>query len=361
MKTLSKTLLLTLLLTACAMPVTNRPDISDAAVRREIRISKELAMKNFVRDMRRLHRVSYSVLKNNASQCQKGKYEGIKPSLGFDTWNDFIVDKEWQDAIHTAGVKRTLSVQAVAKNSPAAKAGIKDGDQIISVDGIEMTKRIASPQEFDDAVELSEGKSVELVIKRDGKEITKNLFKENICEYPIELDYEDTKVNAYTDGKKIVFSKGLLKFTESDTELALVAAHELAHITMGHIDKKRQNALIGSLGGLLLDVAAAAAGVNTGGEISKTGAYMGASSYSVEFEQEADYVGMYYLARAGYSTANVETFWRRMAIDSPKSMTIKVTHPTSPERFIAIKRTHDEIQDKKKAKKKLLPNMKKDS
>ncbi len=358
MKTL-QILLLTLLVSACATPVTNRPDISDAAVRQEIRISQEMAMKQFAKDSRRLFKASYPVLKHNASQCKKGDFKGIKPSLGFEVWNHYAVEKSLRNAFHVIGVKKQLRIKEVAKNSPAGRAGLKAGDQIVSLNDVKLSTRKTAPQEFDDAVELAKGKTVKLVVKRNGKKITKNLKRESICEYPIYLDYNSKDINAYTDGDKIVFSKGLLHFTKNNNELALVTAHELAHITMGHIDKKRQNALVGGLGGLLLDVAAAAAGVNTGGEFGRAAANIGASSYSVEFEGEADYVGMYYLARAGYSTKDVGNFWRRMSIDSPSNMTISTTHPASPERFIAIKRTHDEITKKKASKRKLLPNLKK--
>ncbi len=352
-------LLLTLLVTACATPVTNRPDISDAALRQEIRLSQEMAMKQFVKDSRRLFNASYPVLKHNASQCKKGDFKGIKPSLGFDTWNEYAVEKSLRPAAKVAGIRKQLRVQAVAKNSPAARAGIRDGDQIVSINGVKPSINKTAPQEFDDAVELAKGKKIKLVIKRNGKKINKSVAREEICEYPIYLDYNSKDINAYTDGDRIVFSKGILRFTKNNNELALVTAHELAHITMGHIDKKKQNALIGGLGGLLLDVAAAAAGVNTGGEFGRAAANIGASSYSVEFEGEADYVGMYYLARAGYSTKNVGNFWRRMSIDSPSNMTISTTHPASPERFLAIKRTHEEITRKKSSKRKLLPNLKK--
>jgi len=353
-----KALSLTLLLTACAAPTTNRPDISDAEVRQEIKISQEMAMKQFIDESRRLYKATYPVFKNNVTQCQKGDYKGIKPTLGFYTWNEYAVKPDFRDAANEEGLKAQLRVQAVAKGSPAARAGIKDGDQIVTLNGQTFSTRTTAPQEFDDAVELAKGSSVELVIKRDGEKITKTVEKEDICEYPIILDYESNDINAYTDGQKIVFSKGIMNFAKNDTEIALVASHELAHITMGHMDKKLQNAWIGGIGGFILDVAAVSAGVSSGGDITRLGASIGASTFSVEFEQEADYVGMYYLARAGYSTANVGDFWRRMSIDSPSNMTLRTTHPTSPERFLAIKRTHEEIQKKIANKQKLIPNMK---
>ena len=44
----------------------------------------------------------------------------------------------------------------------------------------------------------------------------------------ISVEFGD--VNAYYDGKRIVIYTGLLKFVRNEEELALVIAHELAHV-----------------------------------------------------------------------------------------------------------------------------------
>ena len=115
-----------------------------------------------------------------------------------------------------------------------------------------------------------------------------------------------------------------------DRELALVVAHELAHNTMGHRGKKTANATVG----LLVDLLGAAAGVNTRGTFSD----IGARAFSQDFEREADHVGMYYLARAGYPTEGVADFWRRMATEHPSSIRTNhsATHPPTTERFLAL-------------------------
>ncbi len=117
--------------------------------------------------------------------------------------------------------------------------------------------------------------------------------------------------------------------------------------------------MAGSLGGLLIDSLFAAGGVSTGGQFSNMGASIGASSNSIAFEQEADYVGMYFMERAGYSAANVAQFWRRMAAETAQDVTARTSHPTSPERFLAIEATYKEIIQKKATGKKIAPTLKK--
>ena len=76
------------------------------------------------------------------------------------------------------------------------------------------------------------------------------------------------------------------------------------------------------------------------------------------FEQEADYVGMYYLERTNIDASNVAHFWRRMAAENSNlSINHRSTHPTTPERFIALEKTFKEIIMKKNNGEVLKPNI----
>jgi predicted Zn-dependent protease len=171
------------------------------------------------------------------------------------------------------------------------------------------------------------------------------------------LSPDDIK-NAYADGKNIVVQKGMMDFFKSDEEVALVVSHELAHNSMKHIDAKKKNAMIGGIFGLLLDVAAAAGGVNTNGDFTRMASNAGGGAYSVEFEQEADYVGLYFMSIAGYKIDDAPNFWRRMATNNSASITMKSSHPTAPERFLALETTVKEIKGKIDNKQPLKPEMK---
>jgi predicted Zn-dependent protease len=138
----------------------------------------------------------------------------------------------------------------------------------------------------------------------------------------------------------------MLKLVENDDELALVLGHELAHDAMGHAAKQMQNARMGMLGGALLDIAAAAAGANTQGEFTKLGGQMGARAFSQDFESEADYVGVYFMVRAGYNPKGVEQVWRRMAAENPTAINLGLSHPTTPARYLTIANTRTEIEAK---------------
>lgn len=177
-----------------------------------------------------------------------------------------------------------------------------------------------------------------------------------ICNYPVVVNKADKEINAHTDGEKIIISQAMLNFVNTNNELALVVGHELAHAALNHVGKLTQNAALGQIGGFAVDQLLASAGVSTGGQFSSLGGGIAQQRYSVPFEQEADYVGMYFMARAGFDTSGVAQFWRRMAANDARTISQRSSHPTSPERFIAIDRTHKEIAAKKAAGQPLTPN-----
>ncbi len=174
---------------------------------------------------------------------------------------------------------------------------------------------------------------------------------EPICDYVFALDPSD-ELNAYANGEAVVVTQGMLRFAQRDEDLALVLGHELAHNTQRHMDKQRQNQAAGALVGGLLG---ALAGIN----LADTGARVGAGAYSQEFESEADYIGAYYAARAGYEVRGSADLWRRMAVRNPQSIHLAgTTHPSTAVRFLAMEQTTTEIAAKQRDGRPLLPEFK---
>jgi predicted Zn-dependent protease len=97
--------------------------------------------------------------------------------------------------------------------------------------------------------------------------------------------------------------------------------------------------------------------VNTGGEFTNDFAAAASQVFSQEFESEADYVGMYLLARSHRPYATAADFWRRMAQESPGSIKFASSHPTTAERYLRLDRTATEIQAKESNGDTLLPEM----
>lgn len=181
----------------------------------------------------------------------------------------------------------------------------------------------------------------------------------------------ESAVNAYTDGKAIYISAGMLRFVQSEAELQAVIAHELAHITEGHINKKRRNAAVSGLFGALVDAFAAAndpwyntrRSVNRQPTMAESMAQIGGQSFSKRFEQEADYISVYMLARAGVDTDGLSTLWRRMGADNPSRVKQGWgdSHPSTAKRVLALEQAHAEVRAKQELGCPLIPEPKEQS
>jgi Zn-dependent protease with chaperone function len=249
-------------------------------------------------------------------------------------------------------VDENLRVILVAENSPAAKAGLQVGDQIVSVDSISPPKDGQVAHTFSDALRkaMKDGAPVTVVYRRGTTDNTVTVTPTQICDYGLNL-VEDDSLNAFADGDSINILTGMMRFTETDNELGLVIGHELSHNAMRHIDAKRINAM----GGLLLDILAAAAGINTQGAF----AHAASMAYSKEFEAEADYIGLYAVALTGQNLSSAPDFWRKVAAAHPDSIKqdYASTHPATPERFLHLEQVVAEINDKRARNVAVLPDL----
>jgi hypothetical protein len=337
-------LLLSFLLSACAGPMTQSPQGSAAEIGEETARQKETAYKSILHDQDHLFNISFPLMAANTAFC------GTKttPGIGVTFWSVYTVSPAYKKAAEALyNLYGALAVQFVADRSPADRAGIRSGDLVLAIGGHGIPMKPNARKLAQETLENAGDNLVDITLERRGRRFTVTLQPLRLCDYPVVVDYENNDLNASATGESIIVDKGMMRFIQNDDELALIIAHELGHNAMGHIRKKKQNTLAGQIGGLAIDTLLAAAHVPTGGEFSRTGASLGNGAYSVAFEQEADYVGMYFMERAGYNSSHVADFWRRYAAENPGNISKRDSHPTSPERFIAIGRTHAEIARKK--------------
>lgn len=178
------------------------------------------------------------------------------------------------------------------------------------------------------------------------------------CVFEVILDADKQGLNAHADGQNVVIYPAMIDFARNDSQLAFVIAHEFAHNIMGHLNALKRNVTIGALLGMAVDIAATSQGANTDGQFTQIGAQQGQLSYSSDFEHEADYVGLYILARAGFKIEDAPMFWREMSLASPDAIYVSTTHPNNPQRTIEMDKTVREIRAKQQQGLPLLPNIK---
>ena len=349
-------LLLSLTLIACVGPQMRSPSASAASTDEETKKQQMLVLDDYLANYKKLQNVSSRIITSGVDMCG----DKIGAYYGFDFWNLDNFSKEMKEPAKTKyAINEHFKILNIAPQSPAEISELKAGDTIVSIDNWLVPIGKDSFKQVKDKLALS-GKTnspVELIVNRDNADKKINITPIKSCDFAVQLAPDDVK-NAYADGKNIVMYKGMMDFFKTDEEIALVLSHELAHNSMKHIDAKQKNATVGGIFGLLLDIAAAGAGVNTNGDFSRLGAGLAGNAYSVSFEQEADYVGLYFMKKANYDIDHAAEFWRRMAVSNSQAITIKSSHPTTPERFVAIESTVKEIKAKIEKGEPLKPELK---
>ena len=130
---------------------------------------------------------------------------------------------------------------------------------------------------------------------------------------------QDTSVNAYAmPGGVVVLHAGLIMRVRSESELAAVMAHEIAHITQRHIARQLQSSKANPwITGLGLLAGAAAAKSNSDAAQAIITGTMAATlhqqlSYSRAHETEADRIGLRILAGAGFAPSAMADFLEQL-------------------------------------------------
>lgn len=264
-----------------------------------------------------------------------------------------------RQAATSLGYGRQARVMYVVNRSPAGRAGLTAGDIITAVDGREIPEGEDAHEAVSGALAAAKpGENVRVTIQNtpeDRRELGFALAR--ACHFRPHL-LRSHVVNAAASGDTLHITTGMLDFLDSDTELAAVLAHELAHSIMSHTAKRMGNQLLGKS----LDTVLGAAAGPAGGllvRILAPGKWLIGGAYSQDFEREADYVSMYVLALAGYRLEDAPRLWRKLAVEFPDMLEHSYlgTHPATAERVLLQTMTIAEIGAKVAAREPLLPEI----
>lgn len=133
----------------------------------------------------------------------------------------------------------------------------------------------------------------------------------------------DPMINAFAlPGGFIGIHSGLVLAAQSESELAAVIAHEIAHVEQRHIARmlarQRESTAI-AIGALLLALLAARSNSASSGDLTQAAILGGQAAalqrqlnFSREAEREADRIGFQILADAGFDARAKATFFGRM-------------------------------------------------
>ncbi len=163
----------------------------------------------------------------------------------------------------------------------------------------------------------------------------------------LQWDYklvESDEVNAFCmPSGKIVFYEGIMPIANTPDYIAVVMGHEMAHAIAKHGNERMsQQAAMNLVGTVASELVGAKKGeaaqslFNLGFNVgSQVGVLL---PYSRKHEYEADRIGLYIMAIAGYDIEAAPKFWEKMSAgNNASSNDFFSTHPCDTKRIAALK------------------------
>lgn len=153
--------------------------------------------------------------------------------------------------------------------------------------------------------------------------------------------FEGDEANAFAlPGGKIGVFEGMFRHARNEDQLAAVIGHEIGHNQAEHAAERLSSAAATQTGLQLIDAALRAGNI---GYVNEVAALLGAGvqyglilPYGRNQELEADRLGLFNMARAGYDPRAAIELWRNMQDAGPRQPGFLSTHPAPDARIVAL-------------------------
>ena len=364
-------LLIFALLSACAGPQTRYPTPDKAATKVERIDSQRVQIKEAIQRDARAWQLLQTLLVDNKVFCQ----DDLRFKLPVRIHDARSIKKMMKGyspkQIKRAGFNDELLITATTSNQ------LQVGDEITALNGEliqndrqKLRRQLASfnMKQKESAGSTGVAKTVEMKVLRDGETVTVSQELIEQCRVNLATNI-GTNINAYASGKSITVFAGLINTLDSDRDLALVLAHELAHALGDHTKKLTINALasgyivwgpVTAIAAGLGDIIAQPISELATGSPERPLSYLSsaaaaASLKTPQFEREADYMALYFLKRAGFKLGEAEDMYQILTLLSPYSTYGYRSHPTVAERRLIVRATIEEINQRAAQGHELIP------
>lgn len=240
------------------------------------------------------------------------------PGFALHDLSQYSADEQG-DARNAFGFGAEPLVLAVAPTSPAAAAGLREGDALVAVDG--QAVPAAKPRARNSYVRMAavlarldaamaDGMLL-LTLRREGRLFDLRVPVRSGCASRFQIKASKS-IDARADGTYVEINTGLIDFAGEEDQIAAIVAHELAHNILRHRAR--------------LD----AKGVKRG----LLGQFGRSARMVRQTEEEADRLAVYLLDRAGYSPRAIVTFFERYDRGRILGFLSAQTHRTPKDRIV---------------------------
>ena len=243
------------------------------------------------------------------------------------------------------------------KDNPNVKQGSKDDVDAIGNRGVgkginfySVEREIALGKSLAQQVERSSRIVDDPVVSEYVNRVGQNLVRNSDAKVPFTIKVIDSDVvNAFAlPGGFFYVDSGLILRADSESELAGVMAHEIAHVAARHGTRdatKGQLAQLATIPLILLGPAGwAGYGLYQGLNVAIPLSFL---EFSREHEYEADFLGLQYMYKAGYDPNAFVTFFEKIEAEEKRQPgtvpKIFSTHPPTPDRVVAIQKEIENV------------------
>ncbi|GIZ50643.1 M48 family metalloprotease [Noviherbaspirillum aridicola] len=307
---------------------------------------EETTVRNLAALQDRLYRVAGPLLTNNTALCKAA----ARNLLGFTAKNRHSYSPEYAAAAQKVlGLSDRLQVMGVLSPSGAERAGVQRGDTLLTVEDQPLPEGANAERQAAGILAplVSKRSAVAMTVLRNGGAVQLNVPLTNACGFGVELGNSDA-VNAWSDGYRVMITRGMMNHVRNDDELAYVMARELAHNILAHPSRRKLSA---TLGGIIDNL------TRIRPDTSSMSGMAGVKPVPQDMDAMADRLALYLLARANYNLDGVIPFWQRTASQYPATVLNAYTaqHPATAARVAAMDKALKDIRAKQAANRPLVP------
>ncbi len=250
-----------------------------------------------------------------------------------------------------SGLSRRHALGLLAGASGLALVGCEQVTPLLVSPQEEKAMGLSAFDEMKEEVPISTNKAAQQRLAAIGSRIV----PASGSEIPVEdwefIVFAGDELNAFAlPGGRVGFYEGILAIMDNDAQIATVMGHEIGHVNAHHSAKRLAGMRASSIG---LQAASAALQIGQVGMSQEIAAALGLGvqygailPYSRANELEADRLGLFYLAKAGYDPEEALVFWERFAAETAKGAppAFLSTHPAGADRIAQFRELMPEAE-----------------